>query len=453
MIRSFLVVLSLVSSIAILPTLIGQTQIQAAEPAVTPAIARLDVEKLKQLLDRNDIEGAIQMIELGWKHQYEDYYQGQLTTQFLNTEAISQRLATLVRLKGKRSALIYVVPTPNHLELIFIPPGAHPIHRRVFAAKRDPLMAIVKAFRDGVSDPVSQRSTYLPPAQQLYQVIISPLEQELKARQIDTLVFCLGGGLRTLPLAALHDGNQFLVEKYNLAIIPAFNLLDYRPASLQGARVLAMGASQFAEKPPLPSVPLELTTIATNLWSGDVLLNHDFTLANLRAYRSKQLYRIVHLATHADFTVGPIRESYIQFSDQQLSPDRFQELNLRYPEVQLLVLSACRTAVGNSQAELGFAGLAIMSGSKAAIATLWPVSDVGTLVLMTEFYRQLRTFNKTEALRQAQIALLSQQIRLRNSIVLRNRTGSLPPELKTSQNADISHPFYWAAFTVIGNAW
>lgn len=442
--------LSLIASVALLPGWFGQTPMQAATPAST---TQLDVEKLKQLLDRKDIAGAIQLLEVNWNRQYEDYYQGQLTTQVLDAEAMSQRLLTLFRLTGKRSALIYAVPTPNHLELILVPPGARPIHRRVAAADRTTLLQSVKAFRDEVMDPVSNRSAYLPPAQRLYQFMISPLEQDLKAYRIDTLIFCLGGGLRTLPLAALHDGNQFLIQKYNLAIIPAFNLLDYRPASLKGARVLAMGASQFEEQVPLPSVPLELSTIAANLWSGDVLLNQDFTLANLRTYRTWQLYRIVHLATHADFTAGPAQNSYIQFWDQRLSPDRFRELNLRYPEVQLLVLSACRTAVGNAQAELGFAGLAVMSGSKAAIATLWPVSDVGTLVLMTEFYQHLRTSSKTEALRQAQIALLNQQIRLSNSIALRSRTTSLPPELKTNQNTDISHPYYWAAFTVIGNAW
>lgn len=451
--RNVVIALSLIVAAIILPGLPGQIPIQAAEPATPASSPRLDVEKLQQLLDRQDVAGAIQLLELSWQRQYEDYYQGRLTTQALDAEAMSQRLMTLFRLTGKRSALIYAVPTPTHLELILVPPGARPIHRRVFAADRDTLQQRVKAFREGVMDPVGDRSAYLLPAQQLYRFMISPLESDLKAYQIDTLVFCLGGGLRTLPLAALHDGNQFLIEKYNLAIIPAFNLLDTRPASLKGAKVLAMGASQFEEQPPLPSVPLELTTIATNLWPGEVLLNQNFTLTNLQTYRTRQPYRIVHLATHADFTSGPVRDSYIQFWDQRLSPDRFRELSLRYPEVQLLVLSACRTAVGNAQAELGFAGLAVMSGSKAAIATLWPVSDYGTLVLMTEFYRQLRTSNKTEALRHAQIALLRQQIRLSNSIALQNRTTSLPPELKTNQNRDISHPYYWAAFTVIGNAW
>ena len=259
--------------------------------------------------------------------------------------------------------------------------------------------------------------------------------------------------MRTAPLAALHDGDRFLIEKYNLAIIPAFNLLDSRPVSLKGAKVLAMGASDFEEQSPLPFVPLELTTIAQYLWSGDVLLNRDFTLENLRAYRTKQLYRIVHLATHADFAPGSILDSYIQFSDQRLTPNRFRELSLSYPEVQLLVLSACRTAVGNTQAELGFAGLAVMSGSRAAIASLWQVSDAGTLALMTEFYRQLKTSNKTEALRRTQIAMLSKQMSLKNNIALRSRTNSLSSDLSDSQINDVSHPYYWAAFTVIGNAW
>ncbi|MGV0024905.1 CHAT domain-containing protein [Phormidesmis priestleyi] len=430
-----LISLCLTSLMLFIPALTGQALTYAAEPTARLPASRLDVEKLKQLLDRRDIAGAIRLIEQGWQKQYEDYYQGQLTTQLLKADAISQRLTDLFRLTGKRSALVYVVPTPNHLELILVPPGARPIHRRVLV-KRDALLEVVKSFRDGVMDPASSRSAYLPPARQLYQLMISPLERELKTYRIDTLVFCLGGGLRTIPLAALHDGDRFLIEKYNLAIIPAFNLLNYRPVSLKGAKVLAMGASKFEEQSPLPFVPLELTTIAKNLWSGDVLLNQNFTIANLQAYRKKQLYRIVHLATHADFAPGSIQDSYIQFWDRRLSPDRFRELSLSHPEVQLLVLSACQTAVGNPQAELGFAGLAVMSGSRAAIASLWHVSDVGTLALMTEFYRQLRTSNKTEALRQAQIAMLSKRIRLRSSV-----------------KSDASHPYYWAAFTVIGNAW
>lgn len=446
-----ILVCSLVSS----ALLIGIRTTQAAEPATPLPASRLNVEQVKQALDRNDIADAVRQVELGWKQQYEEYYRGQLTSRLLDTEAIRIRLDNLRRLTGKKTALIYAVPTPTQLELILLPSGADPVHRRVTAASREKLLEVVKSFRSQVVDTASQRSDYLKPAQQLYEWIIAPLQPDLKAQQIDTLIFCLGGGLRTAPLAALHDGKQFLIQQYSLAIIPAFNLLDHRPAVLEGTRVLAMGASQLEGQAPLPAVPLELSTIVKNLWAGDALLNQDFTMANLKAYRAKYPYGIIHLATHADFVPGSISNSYIQFWDGRLSPDRFRDLGLRMPVVQLLVLSACRTALGNLQAELGFAGLAVMSGSKAAIASIWSVSDVGTLVLMTEFYRRLQTAPiKTEALRQAQIALLSHQGNLQNTLALADQSrSSLPAALRADTKIDFSHPYYWAGFTLIGNPW
>jgi CHAT domain-containing protein len=395
----------------------------------------LDVPTLQQLLDRQDVTGAIQYVERGWQAQFESYYQGRLSTQLLDAATISRRLADLFGLTGTRSALIYAIPTPNHLELIVVPPGGAPVHHRVTLANRTMLMEAVNAFKREVMSPISSRTRYLPPAQKLYQLMIAPLETTLKRHRIDTLIFCLGNGLRTVPIAALHDGKRFLVEKYNLALIPAFNLLDSRPVSLKDARVLAMGASEFDTQIPLPAVPVELQTIATQLWPGAVLLNQNFTVDNLKSFREKQLFRIVHLATHADFAPGSVQDSYIQFWDQRVSPNRFQMLQLNFPEVELLVLSACRTAVGDPQAELGFAGLAVMSGSRAAIASLWSVSDAGTLALMTEFYRQLKTVRKASALRTAQVAMIQQ---------------TLP---RNNEPINTAHPYYWAAFTVIGNPW
>lgn len=426
---------SLSSLCAGLVALVGTPALLVAQPVEPPPLSWLNVEKLQQLLDQQDVVGAIQHVERGWQAQFENYYQGRLSTKLLDAATISRQLANLFRLTGTRSALVYAIPTPNHLELIVVPPGAAPVHHRVTGATRTTLMETVNAFKREVMSPISSRARYLPPAQKLYQLMIAPLETTLKQNRIDTLIFCLGGGLRTVPIAALHDGDRFLVEKYNLALIPAFNLLDPRPVSLKNARVLAMGASEFAAQVPLPAVPVELQTIATQLWPGDVLLNQNFTVDNLKSFRDKQIYRIVHLATHADFAPGSIQNSYIQFWDQRVSPNRFQELRLNFPEVELLVLSACRTAVGDPQAELGFAGLAVMSGSRAAIASLWSVSDAGTLALMTEFYRQLKTVNKSSALRKAQVAMIQEMLPLDDEI----------------RNA--AHPYYWAAFTVIGNPW
>ncbi|MBW4573796.1 MAG: CHAT domain-containing protein [Aphanothece sp. CMT-3BRIN-NPC111] len=425
----------------------------AAEPALPPA-SRLNLKQLVQALDRGDIAGAVRQVELGWKQQFEDYYQGKLTSQLVEADEIAQILGRVHRQTGKKPALIYAIPTPNHLELILLTPGT-PVHRRITAANREALSQVVQTFRTRVVNRLSKPTQYLADAQQLYQWMIAPLEPDLRAQQIDTLIFCLGTGLRSAPLAALHDGQQFLVEKYSLGIIPAFNLLDRRPANLQGARILAMGASEFRNQAPLPAVPIELSAIASRLWKGQFFLNQEFTLANLKAQRAAYPFEIVHLATHAEFLPGSVEESYIQFWDTRLRPNHFQELDLRFPAVQLLVLSACRTALGNPQAELGFAGLAVQSGSQSAIASLWSVSDAGTLVLMTKFYSQLKTAPiKAEALRQAQIAMLKGQVNLSNTPAIGTRDSSpLPPELENFKSANLSHPYYWAAFTLIGNPW
>lgn len=413
----------------------------------------LNPQQIQQALDQDNIVGAIRQVELGWKTQYEEYYQGKLTSQLVEVADMTRALERLHRVTGQKTALVYAIPTPNHLELVVVFPGTRPIHKRVTTANREALGQLARSFRLGILDPNSPPQDYLKPSQQLYEWMIAPIESELQAQGIDTLIFCLGGRLRSLPLAALHDGQQFLVEKYNLAMIPAFNLLDSRPSQLQNAKVLAMGASEFRNLPPLPAVPIELATIAEQLWQGKALLNQDFTPERLKAEREAQSFSIVHLATHAEFSPGSIQDSYIQFWNSRVSPDQFRELELRVPEVQLLVLSACRTAL-DPQAELGFAGSAVMSGSKATLASLWAVSDAGTLVLMTEFYRQLRSAPiKAAALRQAQIAMLNQQVTLANNPAMQTRGTELPPTLASQRHAALSHPYYWAGFTLVGNPW
>ena len=402
----------------------------------------LDVAQLERSLDQGDIAGGIQQIELGWKRQFEDYYQGKLTSRLRDVDQIAQVLEKKHRKTGQKAALIYMVPTANHLELVLIAPGGSPVHRRVAAANRDALTAMTKVFRNEVTNPTNTGAAYLPSAQTLYQWMIAPLEPDLKARGINTLIFCLGKGLRSLPLAALYDGQQFLVEKYSLAIIPAFNLLDNRVTKLQNVQVLAMGASEFKDKSTLPGVPLELSAIVSGLGKGERWLNQSFTLETLKARRTAYPFEIIHLATHAKFLPGDVSQSYIQFWDDRLKQNQFKTLGLRSPTVQLLVLSACQTALGDAQAELGFAGLAVQSGSKAALASLWAVSDTGTLRLMSEFYRQLLLApTKAEALRQTQIEML------------KGKKTVTASDSNRSDNADYTHPYYWSAFTLVGNPW
>jgi CHAT domain-containing protein len=435
-----------------------QSSPDPVQPSTAPALPTvvkpvgLDVAAMERSLEEGDIAGGIQEIELGWKRQYEDYYQGKLTSRMLNVDQIAQVLAKNYRKTGQKSALIYVVPTSNHLELVLIAPEGPPVHRRVTEATRPVLMSMVKTLRNEVANSAATGTTYLPAAQSLYKWIIAPLEPELEARHINALIFCLGGGLRSLPVAALHDGQQFLVEKYGLSIIPAFNLLDKRASKLRNIQVLAMGASEFKDNSArLPGVPLELSTVIGNPLKGEQWLNQDFTLANLKARRENHPFEIVHLATHAQFAPGDVSQSYLQFWDDRLSLDHFKEMGLRSPKVQLLVLSACQTALGDTKAELGFAGVAVKSGSKAALASLWAVSDAGTLRLMSEFYRQLPTApTKVEALRQAQIAMIKG--------TLPQSAVSLSPNLDPflhddAKDVDYKHPYYWSAFTLVGNSW
>jgi CHAT domain-containing protein len=431
----------------------------APKPALrlqTPSPKPIDPPALQRAFDQKDLVDAVRQVELGWQLQYETYYEGKLKTQYLELPAIQRRLANIDKLTQTHSALLYAVPRPDKLYLIFVPAQGEPVAQVVDAANATAIAAVTQAFRLNVVNPQTTPEEYLPPAQTLYSWLIQPLLPALRSQQTDTIIFCLGGGLRSLPLSALHDGQRFLVEQYNLAIIPAFNLLDHRPTILPGLSVLATGAAEFAnsefgDSAPLPAVPLELAAITQpSSWPGRILLNQAFTLPQLQQARSQQPYGMIHLATHAAISAKSVRDSYIQFWDRRLQLNQLRELQLDRPVVQLLVLSACRTALGTPNAALGFAGLAVQSGAKAVLASLWAVDDVGTLVLMSEFYSQLKQATvKSGALRQTQVAMLQGRLKLGNSAV----SGALPPGLQSLKDDDLSHPYYWAAFVMVGNPW
>lgn len=448
----FLLGISLVLSL-LLP--LQAQPVTTPDPLQTPISAlRLNPQQLAASLDAGNISEAIQQLERGWRQQLNEYYGRLFRTSIPSPEQIAQQLRQNAEITGQQSALIYAVPAPNQLEVILLLPDGTLTHHRVSDAPADIMAETIREFRIGLTTVNSPSSRYLPAAQKLFQWLIEPLESELEAQGVDKLIFCLGGQLRGIPMAALHDGQRFLVEKYGLAFIPAFNLLDPEPPDLSNAQVLAMGASEFQSQLPLPAVPLELAAI-NRLWQGDVSLNQAFTLDNLLELRSREPYPILHLATHANFAAGSVRESYIQFWDQQLRLDQVRHMGLRTPPVELLVLSACQTALGDPNAELGFAGLAVQSGAKSALASLWFVSDVGTFLFMTGFYENLMTApTKGDAIQQTQQAMLRGELTLNSDGVQQAMRGeSLPPEISNAARVDFSHPYYWAGFTMIGNPW
>jgi filamentous hemagglutinin family protein len=342
----------------------------------------------------------------------------------------------------------------DQLELVVVTSSGAIIQRSVEGATRQKVLAMAQELRSTATNAQRPRA-YLSAAHQLYRWLVAPIEEDLRVQHINNLAFIMDRGLRSLPIAALHDGKGFIVEHYSISLIPSLSLTDIRYVDLRNTSVLAMGAAKFIDQKPLPAVPVELETIAKKLWTGKFFLNEAFTLENLKAARAKQRFGIIHLATHAEFLPGKPSNSYIQLWNTKLPLDQLSQLGLKNPPVELLVLSACRTAVDDESAELGFAGLAVLAGVKSAMGSLWSVSDEGTLGLMTEFYEQLKQVPiKAEALRQAQLAMLKGEVRLQGGkLVTSHGSVSLPPELAKLPDQILSHPYYWSAFTMIGNPW
>ena len=342
------------------------------------------------------------------------------------------------------------------LEVIMITGKGEPVRVQFPKITRRQVIETANDFRSEVTNFRSARG-FLNPAKQVYQWMIAPLETELQKRGIDNLVFLMDSGLRSIPLAALHDGKGFVIERYSVGLMPSLNLTPPTYNPLDGSQVLAMGATTFTSSglSPLPAVSLELNTVS-QLWQGSEFLNDRFTLDILIQQRQARPFRMIHLATHAVFSPGDRANSYIQlWGNERLTLDQIRQANLTTPLVDLLVLSACQTALGDRDAELGFAGLSITSGVRSAIASLWQVNDGGTMGLMTAFYQQLpKTTTKAEALRQAQLLMLRGEVRLEGgSLVTPQGIFPLPEELKRLGDKKLTHPFFWSAFTLIGNPW
>ena len=417
------------------------------------------------------VSEQVMKMEQRLETEFETYFNHNLADTTKSSNEIAQNLLEISQNSHLNPAVLWVMPESDYLHLVLITPGKKPIIKDIDTLKRDTLIQAVKLFRYEITNlrnVYRNSSSYLNQSQQLYQWIISPMEANLKAEQIDTILFCLGKGLRTLPLAALHDGNQFLVEKYSFSIIPAFNLINSNYTPITKAHILAMGASEFIDNSPLPAVPIELSTVVNqNLMdilsnqntlekiSGESFINDEFTLETLKNKLSSQAFNIIHLATHAEFKPGSPKNSYIQFWNTKLQLNEMKEINWNNPITELLVLSACQTAVGDPGAELGFAGLALQAGVESALASLWYVNDLGTLALMSEFYQQLETApTKAEAIRQTQLKMIHGEVRLSNqTLKLSDSEIPLPEGLLALRETNFSHPFYWSSFTLISSPW
>ncbi|MEH1765344.1 CHAT domain-containing protein [Nostoc sp.] len=344
----------------------------------------------------------------------------------------------------------------DQLEIVVVTGKGDPIRKRIPETTRAKVLQVAQEFRDQIVSPQNRRRTgYLRSSQQLYRWIIAPLEADLQARQINNLVFLPDIGLRSTPMAALHDGKGFLVEKYSIGLMPSISLTNTLYKDIKKSQILALGVSQSTQgQEPLPAVPLELSTLVSKLWQGKLLLDKQATLDNLKTIRRQQPFGIIHMATHADFATGALSNSYIQLWEDKLRLNQLRQLRFNEPEVEMLVLSACRTALGDEESELGFAGLAVLAGVKTSVASLWSVNDAGTAALMTKFYENLKTAPiKAEALREAQVAMAKGQIYVKDGQVQGLGIAGNLPLPADSPDESLTHPYYWAGFTMVGNPW
>ena len=325
------------------------------------------------------------------------------------------------------NVLIYSIMLPERSYMVLrLPDGSlksYPIE-----ATTKELQTYVKQFRDALED--SGREKYAKLSQKLYQLLIKPLEVDLSQSKTNRLVFVNDGILRSIPMAALNDGKQFLVQKY---VISTSLGLDSQVAASdreqngQKFKVavfgLTVGGSNF---PPLPSVNNETQDVSNRLGGGK-FLDKQFTLANLeKQLEGQKNYSVIHIATHGFFSGTP-ETTFIRAYDQQINLKEFEKiLRKNSGLIELLTLSACETATGDNRSTLGLAGLAIRNNVKNVLATLWFINDARTVRLMNEFYYQLKQPDTTpaEALRKAQIKLISD------------------PR---------SHPSVWSAFVLVSN--
>ena len=392
---------------------------QAIEPIYRQLTALLlqDIELLSPPQKQTRLQQSLETIEALKQKELENFFR------IACLDVTEQNIAKIDR----QAAVVYPILLPDSIEMIVSVPDQPLIHFRtaVDAATQTTTFKTLAQYLT----PVFSKNAHLETAQKLYDWLIRPVESNLQQQQIETLVFVLDGNLRSLPMAVLHDGDRYIIEEYDLALTPGMQLLRNQSSQVTAENVVIGGISEprqgFAA---LPGVTTEIASISQTL-PAEILLNRQFTNPELQQQVSSQPISILHLATHGQFSSNAEDTFILTWSDRINVSEFDRLLNQRDSNtpIDLLVLSACQTAVGDNQAILGLAGMAVRSGAKSTVASLWSVSDRSTAELMERFYHYLQQpdTNKAKAIRQAQLSLL--------------------------ENSQFQHPYYWSPFILVGN--
>ena len=340
----------------------------------------------------------------------------------------------LERLADPATGIIYPIILDNRIEVILSLYEQPLRHYSVPLVDKHSVADRIENWRQKLQRFNSIGSDSLEFSQQLYDWLVMPMAPHLEKSHVKTLVFVLNGSLQNIPVAALHDGQQYLIEKYALAVSPSLELLQPQSNQEVLLEVLAAGISQSIpgfNAPALPEVTEELAEIK-QLTNSVVLSNQDFTLGSLETEINQRPFSVIHLATHGQFSSDP-KQTYIRAWDRKIDVNQLKKLlqtrdTVRPEAIDLLVLSACDTASGDKRAALGLAGVAVRAGARSTLASLWQVGDRSTAEFMTKFYQILSSsapakITKAQALQSAQLELLHKY----------------------------KAPFYWTPYVLVGN--
>ncbi|MGF1497341.1 MAG: CHAT domain-containing protein, partial [Elainellaceae cyanobacterium] len=339
-----------------------------------------------------------------------------------------QVLDEVIEQQAQTAAVIYPIILPEQLAVILTLPQ-QPLQYYTTEVDQETVRQTLDQLRRELVRPQLYRQAQAT-SRQVYDWLIRPAARDLAQAQIDTLVFVLDGELRNVPMAALYDGDRYLLETYSLALTPSLQLITPKPLQEVELSVIAAGVSEPRPGfPALPNVPGELQTIQAKL-PGQVLLNSEFTSTALQTQVQQRPFPVVHLATHGQFS-SQANETFIVAWDKRIYVDEVQQVlqartDAQGNAIELLVLSACQTAEGDRRAVLGLAGVAIRAGARSTLASLWNVNDASTAQLMSLFYQALQEgLPKAKALRQAQLQLM--------------------------EDPTYWRPMYWSPYVLIGN--
>ncbi len=371
------------------------------------------------LLQQASLPQAFEAVEMMKTAELQDYYQD------ADIKGVQEHKTKLKDIP-QDTAVICTLIFPQRLDLVLVLKSG--IKKFTVPIDSESLSQEINKFRAAL-----QRRTswdYPAEAKRFYNLIMKPLELELSIHGINTLVFMPDGALRTVPFAALHDGREFLIERYAVVVTPSLALTDVRSIRRKEAKVLSAGLTESVQGfAPLSNVKGELDGIQS-IYRSDRLENSTFVAGNVRDGLRDNPYSIVHIATHGNFA-PKASDTFLLAWDGKIDMNQLDAI-MKQPSVngaplELLSLSACETAAGDDKAALGLAGVAVKAGSRSAVATLWSVSDQAASELVLEFYKQLQnpSISKAEALQAAQLKLLD--------------------------SPNYRHPYYWSPFLLIGN--